>query len=81
MGEIRLNCSLNTKKNYIFIDDLAYLLRVIGPYGKKNFYNIGSNNMISNNEIVEKLVKLTNCNIYQTKMLKQFLSQKSIYLI
>ena len=59
MGEIRLNSSLNTKKNYIFIDDLAYLLRVIGPYGKKNFYNIGSNNMISNDEIVEKLVKLT----------------------
>ena len=29
---------------------------------EKNFYNIGSNNMISNDEIVEKLVKLTNCN-------------------
>ena len=62
-GEIKLNSSLNTKKNYILIDDLAYLLKVIGPYGKKNFYNIGSDNVISNSDIVEKLVKITNCRI------------------
>ena len=31
--EINLNSSLKTKKNYIFIDHLAYLLEVIGPYG------------------------------------------------
>ncbi len=69
-GEIRLNSSLKTKKNYIFIDDLAYLLKVIGPYGKKSFYNIGSNNMISNDEIVEKLVKLTNCKYILNKNVK-----------
>ena len=34
-GRNKAEFSLNTKKNYIFIDDLAYLLRVIGPYGKK----------------------------------------------
>ena len=76
MGEIRLNSSLNTKKNYIFIDDLAYLLRVIGPYGKKNFYNIGSNNMISNDEIVEKLVKLTNCNYILNKNVRTIFEPK-----
>ena len=75
-GEIRLNCSLSTKKNYIFIDDLAYLLKVIGPYGKKNFYNIGSNNIISNNEIVEKLVKLTNCRYISNKNVKTTLEPK-----
>jgi len=69
-GEIRLNSSLKSKKNYILIDDLAYLLKVIGPYGKKNFYNIGSNNIISNKEIVEKLVKLTNCNYISNKNVK-----------
>ncbi len=46
------------------------MLKVIGPYGKKNFYNIGSNNIISNEEIVEKLVKLTNCNYIPNKNLK-----------
>ena len=34
---------------------------MIGPYGTKNFYNIGSNNVISNTEIVKKLLKITNC--------------------
>ena len=75
-GEIILNSSLSTKKNYIFIDDLAYLLKVIGPYGKKNFYNIGSNNIISNNEIVEKLVKLTNCKYILNNKVKTTLETK-----
>ena len=40
---------------------------------KKNFYNIGSNNMISNDEIVEKLIKLTNCKyISNTKVKTTF---------
>ena len=62
-GEININTSLQSKKNYILINDLVYLLKLIGPYGKKNFYNIGSNNLISNSEILNKLVEITNCSI------------------
>ena len=39
---------------------------------EKNFYNIGSNIMISNNEIVEKLVKLTNCDYISNQYERQF---------
>ena len=60
-GEIFLNTSLKTKRNYILIDDLAFLLKKIGPYGKNNFYNIASNNLICNDEIIKKLAKITNC--------------------
>ena len=59
-GKILLNSSLNTKKNYILIDDLGFLLQLIGPYGKNSVYNIGSKNLISNNEILKKLTRITN---------------------
>tara|TARA_B100000925_G_scaffold290747_1_gene276700 strand:- start:62 stop:865 length:804 start_codon:yes stop_codon:yes gene_type:complete len=75
-GEIKLNSSLKTKKNYILIDDLAFLLKVIGPYGTKNFYNIGSNNIISNTEIVKKLLKITNCKFALKKNAKTVQEKK-----
>ena len=62
-GEIVLNSTLQTKKNYIHISDLSFLLKLIGPFGRKNFYNIGSNNLISNNEIIKKLIKITKCSV------------------
>lgn len=62
-GEIVMNSSLETRKNYIHINDLSFLLKLIGPFGKENFYNIGSNNLISNNEITQKLIKITNCSV------------------
>ena len=62
-GEIVMKSSLETSKNYIHINDLSFLLKLIGPFGKENFYNIGSNNLISNNEITQKLIKITNCSV------------------
>ena len=75
-GEIILNSSLETKKNYIHIDDLIFLLRLIGPFGKKKFYNIGSNNLISNNEIIKKLVKITKCSVITSKDAQTILESK-----
>ena len=75
-GEIILNSSLETKKNYIHIDDLSFLLRLIGPFGKKKFYNIGSNNLISNNEIIKKLVKITKCSVITSNDAQTILESK-----
>ena len=75
-GEIVLNSSLQTKKNYIHIDDLCFLLQLIGPFGKKNFYNIGSNNLISNNEIIKKLIKITQCSVITSNDAQTILESK-----
>ena len=75
-GEIVLNSSLDTKKNYIQIDDLSFLLQRIGPFGKKKFYNIGSNNLISNNEIIKKLIKITKCSVITSKNAQTILESK-----
>ena len=75
-GEIVLNSSLKTKKNYIHIDDLSFLLQLIGPFGKKKFYNIGSDNLISNNEIIKKLVKITKCSVVTSNDAQTILESK-----
>ena len=62
-GKINIDSTFESKRNYILIDDLAFLLKVIGPFGKKKFYTIGSKNLISNNEILTKLIKLTGCTV------------------
>ncbi len=75
-GEIVLNSSLQSKKNYIHINDLCFLLQLIGPFGKKNFYNIGSNNLISNNEIIKKLIKITKCSVIKSNNAQTILESK-----
>ena len=75
-GEVVLNSSLETKKNYIHIDDLSFLLQLIGPFGKKKFYNIGSNNLISNNEIIKKLTKITKCSVTMSNDAQTVLESK-----
>ena len=75
-GEIVLNSSLQSKKNYIHINDLCFLLQLIGPFGKKNFYNIGSNNLISNNEIIKKLIKITQCSVITSNDAQTILESK-----
>ena len=75
-GEIVLNSSLKTKKNYIHIDDLSFLLQLIGPFGKKKFYNIASDNLISNNEIIKKLIKITKCSVIMSNNAQTILESK-----
>ena len=75
-GEILLNSSLKTKKNYIHIEDLSFLLKLIGPFGKKKFYNIASDNLISNNEIIKKLIKITKCSVIMSNNAQTILESK-----
>ena len=75
-GEIVLNSSLKTKKNYIHIDDLSFLLQLIGPFGKKKFYNVASDNLISNNEIIKKLMKITKCSVITSNNAQTILESK-----
>ena len=67
---------IRNKKNYIHIDDLSFLLRLIGPFGKKKFYNVGGNNLISNNEIIKKLIKITKCSVITSKNAQTILESK-----
>ena len=62
-GKIILSSSLFSKKNYILINDLNYLLTSIGPFGKDQIYNAAAGTLISHKTIIEKLKKLTNCEV------------------
>jgi len=61
--KIILQTKLDSKKDYVFIDDVLDILPKISLQGKNIMYNVGSGKNISNEEIVKKLQEITDCEI------------------
>ena len=58
-----MQTKLDSKKDYVFIDDVLDILPKISLQGKNIIYNVGSGKNISNEEIGKKLQEITGCEI------------------
>lgn len=59
--EIVLGTSLESKKDYVYIDDVVSILPRISKSGKESIYNIASGFNLTNQEIVNMVAELTGC--------------------
>lgn len=62
-GQMFLQTSLLSSKDYIWIDDVVRLLAVISTAGSETIYNVASGFNLSHSEIVDKLIHLTGSTI------------------
>jgi nucleoside-diphosphate-sugar epimerase len=62
-GKILLQSDPNSAKDYIWIEDVVRLLPQIAINGKHRLYNVASGRNTSHQEIIEKLVLLTSCEV------------------
>lgn len=62
-GEVELQQTLSSAKDYIFIDDAADLLINIALHGKEKIYNVASGTNTTNEEIIENLQKYFSFNM------------------
>ena len=60
-GNIELFSTLETKRDYICIEDVVGLLSQLGPKGKKKIYNVASGTHLSTRAIIKEIVKTTDC--------------------
>lgn len=58
-GTINLNSHIHTAKDYIALTDVIHMLEKIAIHGKESCYNLGSGELISNSNIIDNIVKLT----------------------
>jgi nucleoside-diphosphate-sugar epimerase len=61
--KITLETKLDSEKDYVYIDDVLNILPKISLKGKNKIYNIANGKNTSNEEIVKKIQKITNCKI------------------
>jgi nucleoside-diphosphate-sugar epimerase len=61
--KIVLRSTLDSEKDYVYIDDVVSLLPKILLEGKEKIYNIANGKNTPNKDIVEEISRLTNCEI------------------
>lgn len=62
-GYVELKTTLNSSKDYIFIDDVVYALQLISLYGRGRIYNVAYGQNVSHGVIGRQLSLLTGCSI------------------
>lgn len=75
-GEIVLNSTLDSEKDYVYIDDLVELIPKIIFSDKFKIYNIASGYNTTSKEIINKIINLTNCKLKISPNAKKFSSGK-----
>lgn len=60
-GLVQLRTNPESLKDYIYIDDVVYLLWRIAITGRLNIYNIASGNRVSHRQWLDYLYKFTDC--------------------
>ncbi|AFS83787.1 NAD-dependent epimerase/dehydratase [Candidatus Nitrosopumilus sediminis] len=73
-NKIILHSTLESKKDYIFIDDVIDLIIKIIQNGKSRIYNVASGYNIKSQDIINKIVEITNCSIEISNDAKEFSS-------
>ena len=75
-GKIVLHSTLNSEKDYVYIDDLVQLIPKIISLDKYQIYNIASGYNISSKEIINEIIRLTNCKLEIAPDAKKFSSRQ-----
>lgn len=63
--KIIIHTSLNSEKDYVYIDDVVNSIIKISLKGNQNIYNIANGVNIKSKDIINKLIKITNCHIQE----------------
>jgi len=61
--KITLFSSLESEKDYVYIDDVVKILPEISLKGKFSIYNVATGKNIKSRDIVNELVKITGCDV------------------
>jgi len=75
-GKIVLHSTLDSEKDYVHIDDLVQLIPKIISSDKSQIYNIASGYNISSKEIINEIIRLTNCELEIASDAKKFSSRQ-----
>lgn len=70
--KIILQTSLNSEKDYVYIDDVLDILQKVSLHGKSPIYNIASGQNLSNEKIVKKLQEITGCEFEVVENAKRY---------
>ena len=62
-GKITLHSSLESQRDYLRIQDFVKLIPEISLRGKEKIYNISHYKNIKTKNIVDEIIKLTNCSV------------------
>ena len=73
-GKIILHSTLDSEKDYVYIDDLIELIPKIIFSNKFQLYNIASGYNISSNKIIDEIIRLTDCKLEIASDAKKFSS-------
>jgi nucleoside-diphosphate-sugar epimerase len=73
-NKIILHSTLDSEKDYVYIDDVVDMIYKISTIGKSNIYNIAMGKNTESKEIVEKIVSITGCDIKISEDAKRFSS-------
>jgi nucleoside-diphosphate-sugar epimerase len=72
MNKIILQTTLDSEKDYVYIDDVLDILPKISLHGKNSIYNVASGKNTSNESIIKKLQYITSCEIEIMKNAKKY---------
>ena len=75
-GKIVLHSTLDSEKDYMYIDDLVELIPKIIFSDKFQIYNIASGYNIPSKEIINEIIRLTNCELEIARDAKKFSSRQ-----
>jgi nucleoside-diphosphate-sugar epimerase len=73
-GKIVLHSTLDSEKDYVYIDDLVELIPKIISSTKFQLYNIASGYNISSSKIINEIIRLTDCKLEIASNAKKFSS-------
>jgi nucleoside-diphosphate-sugar epimerase len=70
--EIILKTKLDSKRDYILLEDVVKILPKISMFGKSKIYNVAYGKNLKNSEIVEKIKEITGCTYKVEKNAKDY---------
>ena len=70
--KIILQTSLDSEKDYVYIDDVLNILQKISLYGESSVYNVANGQNLSNEKIVKKIQEITSCELEIIKNAKKY---------
>jgi len=69
--EILLHTTSESEKDYVHIDDVVKVLYDISSRGKEKIYNVASGRNTQTKEIIDKLKRITECNVFFAENVKE----------
>ena len=70
--KIILQTSLDSEKDYVYIDDVLNILQKISLCGKNSIYNVASGQNLNNEKIVKKIQEITGCELEVIENAKKY---------